>query len=78
MNFLKVIGKHITFTGILEVLFEENVLGPKAAEQVLSGKSYERGMKIRKKKLLNEKQKQKQTNKQKHVNLFIFFFFFAD
>ena len=46
------IGKHITCIciGILEVLVEENVLGPKAAEQVLSGKSYEGGMKIRRQK----------------------------
>ena len=59
MTFL--IGKHITCMGILEVLVEENVL---AAEQVLSGKPYERSMKIRKKK-----------KKEKRKSCFLFFVF---
>ena len=48
MNFLKVIGKHIESSGLLDAWTESNILGPRAAEQVLAGKSYSRGMHVHK------------------------------
>jgi hypothetical protein len=48
MNFLKVIGKHIQSSGLLESWVESTILGPKSAEQVLAGKSYSRGMRAHK------------------------------
>ena len=43
LAFLKVIGKHINSSGLLEAWVESNILGPKAAESVVTGKSYARG-----------------------------------
>ncbi|KAL8567664.1 hypothetical protein ACOMHN_054475 [Nucella lapillus] len=48
MNFMKVIGKHIQSSGLLESWVESTILGPKSAEHVLAGKSYSRGMRAHK------------------------------
>ena len=48
LAFLKVIGKHINSSGLLEAWVESNVLGPKAAENVVNGKSYARGVRAHK------------------------------
>lgn len=48
MNFLKVIGKHIESSGMMDAWTESNILGPRAVEQVLAGKSYGRGMRVHK------------------------------
>ena len=37
LNFLKAIGKHVQSSGLLEAWIESNILGPRAAEQVLAG-----------------------------------------
>ena len=44
MNFLQIIGKHVQGSGLLEAWIESNIFGPGTAEQVMSGKSYARGM----------------------------------
>lgn len=44
LNFLKAIGQHMQSSGLLDVWTESNTLGPRAAEQVLAGKNYARGM----------------------------------
>ncbi len=48
LAFLKVIGKHINSSGMLEAWVESNILGPKAAEKVLAGKFYARGIRAHK------------------------------
>ena len=48
MSFMKVIGKHIQSSGLLEAWVESNMLGPKAAEQVLAGQAFSRGMRAHK------------------------------
>ena len=48
LAFLKAIGKHINSSGLLEAWVESNILGPKAAEKVLLGKSYARGIQAHK------------------------------
>lgn len=48
LAFLKVIGKHINSSGMLEAWVESNILGPKAAEKVLAGKCYARGIRAHK------------------------------
>ena len=47
-HFFKAIGKHINSSGLLEAWVENNILGPKAAEKVLLGKSYARGIRAHK------------------------------
>ena len=44
MNFMKCIGDHMNGSGVHEIWVESDLLGPIAAEQVLSGKHYNRGM----------------------------------
>jgi hypothetical protein len=48
LNFMKVIGKHMDCSGLVEAWVESNLLGPKTAEQVMAGKSYIRGMRSHK------------------------------
>ena len=48
LAFLKAIGKHVNSSGLLEAWVESNILGPKAAEKVLLGKSYARGIRAHK------------------------------
>ncbi len=48
LAFFKVIGKHMNSSGRLEAWIESNVLGPKAGENVVSGKSYARGVRVHK------------------------------
>lgn len=48
LAFLKAIGKHINSLGILEAWVESNILGPKATEKVLAGKSYAWGIRAHK------------------------------
>lgn len=47
MKFLEVIGKHVQSSGLLEAWVEGGILGPKTAEQVMAGKSYARGIRVR-------------------------------
>lgn len=44
LAFLNVIGKHINCSGLLQAWLESNVLGPRAAENIVNGKSYARGI----------------------------------
>ena len=48
LNFLKVIGQHMQSSGLQELWTEDNILGPRAAEQVMVGKHYARGMRVHK------------------------------
>lgn len=48
MNFLKVIGQHIQSSGLQDAWVESNMIGPRAAEQVMAGKSYNRGIRAHK------------------------------
>jgi len=48
LNFLKAIGQHMQSSGLLDVWTESHTLGPRAAEQVLAGKNYARGMRTHK------------------------------
>ena len=48
MSFLKVIGKHIQASGLVDAWVESHLIGPRAAEQVLCGKKYDRGMRMHK------------------------------
>ena len=48
MNFLKVIGQHMESSGLAELWVESGLLGSNAASQVMSGKSYARGVRTHK------------------------------
>ncbi len=48
MNFLKTIGDHMHGSGLVEVWIESGLLGPGTAELVLSGKAYNKGMRVHK------------------------------
>jgi len=50
LNFLKVIGKHLQSSGLLEAWIESKILGPGTAELVLAGKgkSYSKAMRAHK------------------------------
>lgn len=48
MKFMAVIGKHIQSSGLLEAWVESNLLGPNTAEQVMTGKSYNKGIRAHK------------------------------
>jgi len=48
LNFWKATGQHMQSCGLLDVWIESHILGPRNAEQVLSGKSYARGMRTHK------------------------------
>jgi hypothetical protein len=44
LKFMEVIGKHVQSPDLQEALFEGILLGPKTAEKVLAGKSFDKGM----------------------------------
>ena len=47
MNFLKaIVGEHMSGSGLREVWVESNLLAKGASELVLSGKAYNKGMRI--------------------------------
>lgn len=48
LKFMEVIGKHVQSSGLLEAWVEGNLLGPKTAEQVMAGKSYNKGIRAHK------------------------------
>ena len=48
MNSLKVIGQHMKCSGLVEVWVESGILGPDSADNVMTGKSYNRGMIVQK------------------------------
>ncbi|MGH0159882.1 UNVERIFIED_CONTAM: hypothetical protein FKN15_047588 [Acipenser sinensis] len=48
LNFLKVTGKHVQSSGLLEAWVKSKILGPRTAEQVMAGKFYARGMRAHK------------------------------
>ena len=48
MNFMKVIGQHFDSCGLLEFWTESGLLRGRAAERILAGKDYERGMRAHK------------------------------
>lgn len=48
MNFLKCIGDHMSGSGLYELWMECELLGPVAAQNVLAGKHYSRGMRAHK------------------------------
>lgn len=48
MNFMKIIGTHVQSSGLLDAWIESDIIGPKAAEQVLNGKAYARGIRMHK------------------------------
>jgi len=48
MNFLKVIGRHMDSSGLLDIWLESGVLGANATEQVMSGISYAPAVRIHK------------------------------
>jgi hypothetical protein len=48
MNFMMCIGDHMNGSGVHEIWVESDLLGPIAAEQVLSGKHYNRAMRAHK------------------------------
>ena len=50
LNFLKIIGKHVQSSGLLEAWVASKILGPGTAEQVLTGKgkSYSKAMRAHK------------------------------
>jgi len=48
MNFLKVIGNHVQSSGLLDSWVESKLIGPRAAEKVMAGKAYARGMRVHK------------------------------
>ena len=48
MNFMKVIGQHFGFCGLLELWNESGLLEGKTAESVLAGKGYEKSMQAHK------------------------------
>ena len=39
-NFLKILGRHMQSTGLLEVWTESNLMGQKTAENVMAGKDF--------------------------------------
>lgn len=45
---MHVIGKHVQSSGLEQAWIDSNSLGPRTAEQVLSDKSYAKGMRIHK------------------------------
>lgn len=48
MNFLKVIGQHMSDCGLTEVWEESKLLGPNVADQVMAGKAYARATRAHK------------------------------
>ena len=48
LNFLKVIGQHMSGCGLLEAWIECEILGEVAAQKVFAGKDYNKGMRIHK------------------------------
>lgn len=48
LNFLKVIGQHMEGSGLLQLWTDTGILGPRAAEQAMTGKHYSRGMRAHK------------------------------
>ena len=48
MNSLKVIGQHMKCSGLVEVWVESGIFGPDSADNVMTGKSYSRGMIVQK------------------------------
>ena len=48
MNFMKVLGKHVQSSGLLEAWIDGNLIGSKTAVQIMDGKSYAKGMRLHK------------------------------
>ena len=48
MNFLRVIGQHMQDSGLTDVWIESGILGANAAQHVMGGKAYARGIRIHK------------------------------
>ena len=48
LNFLKIIGKHMSGCGLYDAWIDSNILGEVAAQKVLAGKDYSKGMRVHK------------------------------
>ena len=48
MNFLKVLGQHMSDCGLQQIWEESELMGPNSAEKVMNGKSYAKGMRAHK------------------------------
>ena len=48
LNFLKIIGKHMSSCGLYDAWIDSKILGEVAAQKVLAGKDYSKGMRVHK------------------------------